>query len=342
MGQEIEIKLGVRAEDLSRIDTLTVLERAEKRDDLKLANVYFDTPEQVLAAHKVALRVRSAGDKHLQTLKTAGTSAAGFSVRKEWEWERPEATLDLSLVTEHLPESLSELKLEQLHPLLATDFNRRLWWVSGEDNGEAWAVEISLDQGEIRTVGGNAPICELELELKAGNPLRLFALAQEIARQIPLHAIDISKAERGYQLLNGEHPLPSISLSSSVDESDSELLQILQQGTKAWPELLEAGRQGNEDAQVECLKTLDLMLAAMNGVPELGSECPVLISQYQRVRADVAAACDWRLLPQMPENWKQAQRDLAVKRLQRLCNKTLPGQLALATGELLWQLQDEE
>jgi triphosphatase len=56
----------------------------------------------------------------------------------------------------------------------------------------------------LATVNGEsrqAPILEVELELKSGEESALHALAEELGRNVPgLAPDDISKAQRGYRL----------------------------------------------------------------------------------------------------------------------------------------------
>jgi inorganic triphosphatase YgiF len=59
----------------------------------------------------------------------------------------------------------------------------------------------AFDQGYIEAGGQRAPICELELELKAGRSAALFDLAQEIARSIAILPANMSKAQRGFLLM---------------------------------------------------------------------------------------------------------------------------------------------
>jgi inorganic triphosphatase YgiF len=59
---------------------------------------------------------------------------------------------------------------------------------------------VALDLGHIVAGKKRTPICELELELLAGQPSALFDLAQQIARTIPVMPVNVSKAERGYAL----------------------------------------------------------------------------------------------------------------------------------------------
>ena len=47
------------------------------------------------------------------------------------------------------------------------------------------------------------PVCELELELKSGEPQQLFELALAILEIVPFELELVSKAELGYRLLTG-------------------------------------------------------------------------------------------------------------------------------------------
>lgn len=345
MGQEIELKLALLPEYADQVAGLTLLEGSDdgRRQCRQLDNIYFDTPANDLSRARVALRIRRDGDRYIQTLKTAGSDRqAGLSSRKEWEWERPEPTLDIELVRSHLPEELIQGKLlEQLEPRFETNFERRIWWLSGEDEEGAWAIEVALDQGEIVASDRREPISELELELKQGQTDRLFHIALELARQLPLHVLDISKAQRGYRLCGAEMPLAALQVHYRSD-AETTLVELVSECLKHWPAQLAAACHGDTRAPAELLNTLDLLLVALQGLPDVAEHCQVLISQYQRLRAEVALAHDWRRLAKMPEEWRQAQQRAGLKRLRGLQHKTLPGQLALATGELLWQLSDEE
>src|SRR5690606_41184005 len=65
-------------------------------------------------------------------------------------------------------------------------------------------IEVALDVGEIRAGGRSQPICEIELELKAGQPDALFALALVWAGRLDCLPFDVSKAERGVRLARSE------------------------------------------------------------------------------------------------------------------------------------------
>ena len=54
---------------------------------------------------------------------------------------------------------------------------------------------------------GSAPICELELELKRGDKSQLFEIARLLIHAIPTQVSLKSKAERGYEFIDGSKDL---------------------------------------------------------------------------------------------------------------------------------------
>ena len=214
MAREIELKLAVPtgAHD-ALIGWLDA--HAKAAGSVELANVYYDTPDQALAHDHAALRVRRHGKQWLQTLKTAGDSShAGLSARHEWEVPLDSDALSIdAFVANNAAEAADYVRphADQLAPMFRTDFTRRLWHarVDGADDGE---IEIALDAGAILVPGTEArePIDELELEWKAaaGSTLsedaiagRLHAWTQTLCTAVPgLTPLDVSKAQRGYQL----------------------------------------------------------------------------------------------------------------------------------------------
>src|SRR3546814_19293009 len=73
---------------------------------------------------------------------------------------------------------------------------RRTWIIS---EGGA-TIELVLDSGEVVAGERTSPICEIELELKQGDPGALFAFARRIDAVAPARLGVQSKDERGYPL----------------------------------------------------------------------------------------------------------------------------------------------
>src|SRR6266704_3441854 len=59
--------------------------RASEPRSERLVTTYFDTPNQSLAERGLTLRVRRAGGRRIQTVKSVGKGGVATS-RGEWEW----------------------------------------------------------------------------------------------------------------------------------------------------------------------------------------------------------------------------------------------------------------
>lgn len=203
MGIEIELKLAVPDAALAAV-AAWLDANGEPRGGLTLLNVYLDTPTRDLAQARAALRLRRKGEQWLQTLKTAGHSAAGLAARHEWETPVAGEAIDLSCFPDDARALLAPLA-DRLAPGFRTDFARRTWIV--EQDGER--IEAALDTGAISAPGTSRTerIQELELEWLPRDgaderhveaALRAFAL--RLAHIAPLTPSDLSKAARGYRL----------------------------------------------------------------------------------------------------------------------------------------------
>jgi len=195
MPAELELKLEISPESVGDFLEATQALGWRQDDEQFLANCYFDTPDQALQRERIALRVRKAGGRWIQTLKTAGTvDANGISHRGEWEWEVANGELDTKLLGELLPASIDS---HSLTPRFTTDFKRVTWIVQYQES----SVEVALDIGEICAANQTLPISEVELELKAGAPESVLALAELLKQHVELRVSTVSKAERAQQLL---------------------------------------------------------------------------------------------------------------------------------------------
>ncbi|MEE4342824.1 CYTH domain-containing protein [Pseudomonas alliivorans] len=231
MQKETEIKLRVSRETLAALREHPLLKKRNKSgwERLDLSNQYFDTPERELAHAKVALRIRRDGDQIIQTMKTRGQSVAGLSERNEYNWDLPKAKLDLKkLEGDCWPEQLAELDKKTIKPLFTTDFVREKAEIAWGRGKAKVVIEAALDLGQVVAGKQKEEICELELELREGEPAALLELAAELAATLPLMPCDISKAERGYRLLDASSyslslAAPELTAETSLDDAYSAL-----------------------------------------------------------------------------------------------------------------------
>lgn len=203
---EIELKLALPGSDpaglLRQLRKTAPLARRKTVHSV-LHNVYFDTPEQTLRRARIALRLRRTGDADaatwLQTLKIGGSSDSALSRRGEWEAPVAAAALNAAQLAATPWSALDPdgALFAALTPCFETSFERTAWQVRRADGS---VVEVALDLGQVRAGGRSLPICELELELKAGEAGALFELARQIGQSVPLLPANRSKSERGYAL----------------------------------------------------------------------------------------------------------------------------------------------
>ena len=173
----------------------------------QLRSVYYDTPETDLRDHGLTLRVRDDGKRRVQTVKKSVLGGNGFH-RGEWEnLLAPRAAGDLSpdldaAALTPLSEILNRRELAFVRPIFEVEIKR----ITRSVEIDGAIIEIALDRGCARAEDRRAPIGEVELELKAGSPRALFALARDCSAVAPLELCFISKAARGYALLDEADP----------------------------------------------------------------------------------------------------------------------------------------
>ncbi len=210
---EIELKLLLPQEQVPAFLRL-MARRGVNPVKRSLHTRYFDTPDFALSRQGFALRVRRAGRRWLQTLKTEGQRAGGLSMREEYETPTQGGELDWARFPEVAQVRIADDLRAKLETRFETRFNRTTWQISGYGRAR---IEVALDVGEVCAGDRSLPICEIELELLSGSADALFELAQTWARQLDLLPFDTSKAERGVSLAHGETPGPVKSVPLVLD-----------------------------------------------------------------------------------------------------------------------------
>lgn len=221
MAKEIELKLAIPPQAGNTLRHHKVLEQAVSFDSKALQNIYFDTPDLALNKARVALRVRKAGERYIQTLKTSGSGSGGLHERGEWEWDVKGPALELDRITpELLPDSLDAEQLKnQLQPVFETNFQRDRWLLDVRFQGLQAEIELVLDKGMVLAETLQDPISEIELELKSGDADLLFKIAHDLSDTVPLVISNISKAQRGFRLFSPQHAGTGTSAISPFENS---------------------------------------------------------------------------------------------------------------------------
>ena len=174
--REFELKLEFepgKAETIKRHPAVARLGKNSRTESL--TSVYFDTADKRLLDAGVFLRVRSIGDRHIQTIKAI--IPGQLFLREEWEQEIKGPLPDLALAKNTALSSLSGRHLGRLlKPVFESWVERTVRKL--KKNGSE--IELALDYGVIDTGVVKTAVSELELEIKSGDPADLFRLAREL------------------------------------------------------------------------------------------------------------------------------------------------------------------
>ena len=187
MGVEFEVKFRATPEILEKLRQ----ELPGEETHFSMETTYYDTPAGELAAKHFTLRRRMENQVSVCTLKTP----AGRG-RNEYEVVAP-------TIEDALPElcKLSGHALPTgIQPICGAKFNRiaKILTVPGA------VAELALDTGILTGGGKELPLCELELELKAGDPAALVLYAAGLSATYSLEEEKHSKFRRALALSRGE------------------------------------------------------------------------------------------------------------------------------------------
>ncbi len=223
--REVELKLAATSEAMETLIASQLL-RGHARSSLRsrqLVTTYYDTEDHRLSRRRLALRVRQSGRRFVQTIKTASDGEGAETARGEWEVPLPDANPQLTAFNEPAVLDLTGLILpDELRPIFETRFRRQAMLAEWPDaNRQPAQIEIAFDRGAIRADSTEVPICEIELELKRGEPRALFELAQSLRALAPVRLQPQDKAARGYALVTGRPPTWRKARAVSLQETMS-------------------------------------------------------------------------------------------------------------------------
>ena len=100
-----------------------------------------------------------------------------------------------------LSEAFGDIKDEELNPICSNSFNRTIYNLAFADS----TIEACFDYGLITNSDGSKTdeICELELELKSGEPADIDQLAKIISGKTGCVPLDNTKYGRTLKLATG-------------------------------------------------------------------------------------------------------------------------------------------
>jgi len=197
---EAEIKLELPPERLAGVAKSPLIRKRQAAPprSADLVSVYYDTRKRKLCKRGITLRLRRHGRRQLQTVKADGDR---ILTQQEWEHEVDGKQPDFKAARGTALEPLLGKKLRrQLAPLFETKIKRTIVLLRWRDSD----IELALDRGQLRAGRKRAPISEVEIELKDGEEADLIEVARAVAGVAPVRLGALSKAERGYRLVEGE------------------------------------------------------------------------------------------------------------------------------------------
>ena len=189
MGREFELKFKATAKALDEIRALW-----ENWEEISMETTYFDTNDGRLSAKHCTLRHRSENGISVCTMKTP---TAGFG-RGEWDMQEPwcaETAMRLFAAA-----GQEVIPFAELTAVCGARFTRLAKTVELP----GCIVEIALDTGVLMGGGREIPLCELEVECKAGSETAVIAWAKRLAERFGLQPESQSKFRRASLLARGE------------------------------------------------------------------------------------------------------------------------------------------
>ena len=163
----------------------------------EMETTYYDAPDGGLSQRHITLRRRMENHRSVCTVKTP---VSGYG-RGEWECECDDVltAIDL-LVGLGAPRELLLLTAQGVAPVCGAKFTRKAVQLQVQDT----QLELALDRGVLLGGGKELPLCEVEVELKSGEPETAVTFAGELAKKFGLRNENRSKFRRALALAKGE------------------------------------------------------------------------------------------------------------------------------------------
>lgn len=193
MAVEFELKFRATPEKLDALDK----QISGACQEFAMETTYYDTPDKALSSRRLTLRRRMENGISVCTLKTPAEDGG----RGEYEVRCGDIETAIPELCKlaGLPEVLS-LTRKGVAPVCAARFTRRAKLITLPD----CTVELALDLGTLSGGGKEVPLCEAEVELKAGSREGAIAYARAVAALFGLQQETKSKFRRALELAEGE------------------------------------------------------------------------------------------------------------------------------------------
>ena len=193
MGIEFELKYSAEPE----VQTAIFEAYPGQYQTFEMETTYYDAANGALSQRHVTLRRRMENGVSVCTVKTP---VSGYG-RGEWECECEDIHVAIDRLVElGAPRELLLLTVEGVVPVCGAKFTRRALTVDHQDT----TLELALDRGILLGGGKEVPLCEVEVELKSGQPEKAVDFAEALAEKFGLQTENRSKFRRALALAKGE------------------------------------------------------------------------------------------------------------------------------------------
>ena len=203
---EIEIKFRTDAEGQAHALASPLLGSVPEPAK-SVRSAYFDTASLDLRKAGIALRIRRNGRAApIMCAKFSDTRAENPFHRHEVEVEVPNLSPDLGRFDAETASRLAGVVGDRpLERKFETRIERHIRHIV---SGDA-VIEVAIDDGVITGPRRRRQaVCEVELELKSGDPVALYGLAQQLAARHPFTLDFTSKSDRGFAMTASLVPAP--------------------------------------------------------------------------------------------------------------------------------------
>ncbi len=164
---------------------------------IAMETTYYDTPDGALGRLHWTLRRRMENGQPVCTVKTPCPDGG----RREWELPRGDIRAAIpELCKLGAPRQLLLYAAGALEAVCAARFTRQAATLTLPQ----CTVELALDRGCLMGGGRETPLCEVEVEVKAGSEAAAVAFAEGLAAKYGLQPENRSKYRRALALVKGE------------------------------------------------------------------------------------------------------------------------------------------
>jgi inorganic triphosphatase YgiF len=271
--------------------------------------------------------MRRAGERLLQTLKARGSTRGGLYERDEFEGPVSGDMPDLDALRALVPKDCALGKLirngdldGRLAPIFTMRVQRAISLLRLPEGDE---VELALDNGTIQAGETTTRFQEVEIEMKSGEPEHLYGFALDLLEAVPLQMSPLSKGERGYVLIAGEHhePIHAQPLMLKRRDTVERSFQLIAQNCLAQIQGNERGVvSGDDSSNVHQMRVGLRRLRSALDLMESLIVCPSSLQEELKwITGELGGARDWEVLASstLPEAFATAPEDADAATVRR-------------------------